>query len=125
MIKKYLIIIAVFLLLAACSDPVVPLKVSLINYEAEPPAHMHHKTVQNKEELAVIHQIMDQADWKKGVTEKKPQYSFFFDNPNAKSVPYKLAVKSKKKAVIIEADYSQAELNAADSFRFFEILDIR
>ncbi|NRD76614.1 hypothetical protein HPT25_03800 [Bacillus sp. BRMEA1] len=125
---KFSIINSLFLsLLAGCA--LYPNKEPLVINKYDEAGNEHlYKTINSDEKVKEVKKVLNNAKWanSKFKMERKPDYTFYFDNPNAKAVEYRLWITQNKKQIeVSEGIGNFAKLSVKDSEIIFSIFEIK
>ncbi|MGA9226803.1 MAG: hypothetical protein WB217_10730 [Mesobacillus sp.] len=130
--KKAIKVILLFtLLLAGCnsaneSDENHPIVVQKIESASGKSVSQHHKTVKNEQDISFVKKIIKKDYHEKSVEmpSAEADYTFYFDNPYAKSILFHLWILPGNKAVIGH-DGWYAALSQEDSEKLIDVFNIK
>lgn len=129
--KTITLILLSMLFLSGCnsaykSEEHHPIVVQKIESESENSDSQHHNTVKKKQDILFINKII-RKDYHEETVERpsrESDYSFYFDNPNAKSILFHLWILPGNKAVIGH-DGWYAALSKEDSEKLINFFNIK
>jgi hypothetical protein len=114
-------------LLTGCSF--YPNKTPLIINKNDGDGNTHlYKTINSDEKIKEVKKVLINDKWEnsKVEMERYPDYTFYFDNPNAKAVEYSLWITPNKKQIEISEGIGKfAKLSEEDSAIIFSIFEIK
>ncbi|MFD0051158.1 hypothetical protein ACFVHQ_17760 [Actinomycetes bacterium NPDC127524] len=103
----------------------IPLVIN--KYDADGNEHPY-KIINNEEDIKEVKKVLKNTKWENSKVEfkKSPDYNFYFDNPNAKTIEYRLWITPNKKQIEIYKGTAEfARLSVKDSASIFSIFEIR
>ena len=125
---KFSIIIYLFLsLLSGCAPS--PNKVPLVINKFDEDGNTHHyKTINSDQKIKEVKKVLNNAKWEiaKVKMEGYPDYTFYFDNPNAKAVGYKVWITPNKNQLeMIMGMDRHTKISEVDSAIIFSIFEVK